>query len=316
MIPDVDAQDSKFFHDYPEVSKFFKYAIYHPIGYILNGKKHRGVMHTIEGGIVATIMFLGYITIFLLIGGIIGLFVLPSMVDSLISSWNSIEKVPIDIVYVLQAYLLVGMGLFLGIIMHIYEDSLTVSGINWKWSGESPWYRKGNLRVGGQNETLVSGIIMGGPGIILLLQYVNEDLFMAIILSIATPIWIIGIGKFSQSNLFITLFKIDILERDVTTRNKAVKESYPLELTNKININIEKGRIKRGLAIDQKEIDLEGLTVGKYKIIKTTKTGAMSLSCTCKDYKNTGDVVSCKHIIAYLAFWRKTYRTKLENEIR
>ncbi|OLS16530.1 MAG: hypothetical protein HeimC3_53720 [Candidatus Heimdallarchaeota archaeon LC_3] len=317
LIPDVDYKGhSKIFKEYPTVGNFFKYGIYKPLTIVLKEEKHRGFMHSIEGALLTVIMFLVYMLLGFIGVGIVYL-VFPSIVYSILSSFESIEKMEIDVFYGIAAIITASLGLFTGIILHIFEDSLTVSGIDWRWFGENKWHRKGNVTVGGIHENTVAIGLMAEGALILFIQYsFRTDLLIQLLLTIIGIVLIAGTGFFTQTStagrLLLTVQGEDKKEIDVKTRDRAKENALKIILEKGLTITTDKNRIKRGLKIPKTEIDLRSKTVKEYKIIKDENN---SFTCSCKDFTNTGDIVVCKHIIAYLGKKEEKYYKKLEKKI-
>ncbi|OLS21440.1 MAG: hypothetical protein HeimC3_35730 [Candidatus Heimdallarchaeota archaeon LC_3] len=317
LVPDVDTSGhSKIFYDYPTVAKFFKFGIYTPLAIILKEEKHRGFMHSLEGAILTVGLFLGYILIGLTGVGVV-LIIYPPIIESLLTSFGNVERMVIDIYYILVALFIVGLGLFIGIILHLFEDSLTVSGIEWRWYGENKWYRKGNVRVGGIHETAVFGILFTEGGILVILQYsYNGDLVIQSILAMIGLTTIVGTWILAQTAIFgkllTTLQGDDIKEIDAKSRERAKENQIKVTLEKGLTIVTDKNRIKRGLGISKHDVNLKTKTVDKYKIIVEEEN---KFTCSCKDFKNVGNLVVCKHVIAYLAKKNIDYQKRLEKKI-
>ena len=319
LVPDVDASDSKLFYEYPTAGHIFKYGIYYPLSFFFKERKHRGFMHSLEGAFLTTLIFMSYVFVISVFGLLALLLFLPTIESSFLNSIQSIELVPIDIVYGCSVGMAIGLGLFTGILLHIFEDSLTISGVNWKWSGTSNWYRNGNIRVGGTFETGIYTVFFAESGLCFIYEYITPDILVQTLRGSGALVLVLLTGFFSQTPYFTQLMtsfsKTDIQERDITIRNKAKDTKKEIILGKDLVIYADEGRITRGLEISKKEIDKRNKRVEKYRIKEIQSPDGSQYTCTCKDFKVVGDIVYCKHIIAYLRILDKKYETELEKAI-
>ena len=254
LVPDIDTTGhSMIFYDYPYVASFFRYAIYKPLTFVFKENKHRGFMHSLEGALLTDLLFSGYIIL-----GILGLFsidlLIPTFTTSLFNSFASIEKMKIDFFYIVAALIIVNLGLFTGIVLHLFEDSLTVSGINWKWRGINNWHISGGLRVGNIYENVEFSILLTEAGIFFLIQYAYIHYIIFIIIFIPIELFIIILSSvLFQKNQFLDIMKIifgaDVNEFDANTRQIAQEKVNKIKLANGKFLNVERIRIVRGLHI-------------------------------------------------------------------
>ena len=116
LLPDVDASDAKVMHGYwKPIGLFGKYLFYKPMTWILRTRsdafqdEHRGYLHSLLGCFLAMIFFAIPIAI---------IFVISTYV------WFVPQDTSILIWYA-------WIGLPLGFLMHLVEDSFTKSGVRW-----------------------------------------------------------------------------------------------------------------------------------------------------------------------------------------
>jgi uncharacterized metal-binding protein len=295
LVPDVDASDSRFFHLNPYASRFFKYVIYYPVAKITGSKKHRGIMHTLEGLAITTIYFTSIVFLIVLFSFIVGAIFLLTTVETILEMLISIEKVNIDLIYFLFFIIITAAGLGFGIFGHVLEDSLTVSGIKWRFKANQEM--KGPLRVGGSNEQIVAFTWAGAGAILLLVEFMaaREGFVFGLMVLLVSVGVFLSFPLIVRTNVFRKILGEDELIIDVRTREKAKKDAFSFKHEN-VNYKVETGRVKRGLKIVD-EVDVEKMKVGNYQI---TRNEEGLLSCNCKDFKKMKEYTTCKHVIAYM----------------
>lgn len=116
-MPDVDASDVEILHgETKEIGYFIKYIIYYTLLLILASKlfniekRHRGVMHSLIGLLLTDLILIGIIYVCAII---------HSFTTSI--SFFDIATIPLWIV----------LGISIGFILHMVEDSFTKSGVRW-----------------------------------------------------------------------------------------------------------------------------------------------------------------------------------------
>ncbi|MFW9998256.1 MAG: metal-dependent hydrolase [Candidatus Odinarchaeota archaeon] len=295
LVPDVDASDSRFFHESPYISKFFKYAIYYPVAWRMGGKKHRGIMHTLDGLGMTVIYFTAIVAAVTLASLLTGMAFLPSATESLLETLASFEKVNIDLIYLFFFIAFTAAGLAFGIFGHLLEDSLTVSGIKWRFKSEN--VMKGPLRVGGWNEDLVAFTWAGTGAILVLVEFLaaTEETLVGMAFSLVAVAIFLGTPFIVRLNIFRRMFGEDELVIDVKARQKAKKEAFNFSF-NGNDYKVEPGRVRRGLKLVE-EADTGEMKVGRYLI---RENGQGKLGCNCKDYQKLAEYTVCKHVIAYI----------------
>jgi membrane-bound metal-dependent hydrolase YbcI (DUF457 family) len=116
LLPDIDASDSKIMYgSWKGIGLFGKYLFYKPMTWILRRRseafqdEHRGYLHSLIGCLLATLFF----------------------------------ALPIGVIFILTAYVWLvpfglsvliwyaWLGLPIGFLMHLVEDSFTKSGVRW-----------------------------------------------------------------------------------------------------------------------------------------------------------------------------------------
>lgn len=311
MIPDVDAPDSIFFREYPNVSRFFKYFIYYPIAHIYSDRKHRGIMHTLPGIIITTALFFGYMIGFSLLIGILLLLFIPNILETIINTIEGMENVPIDLLYIAMFFLVTATAFIFGMFAHLWEDSTTVSGI--RWFPNKDYISKGNLKVGGNNEHLAFGVYSGFGVIIAFFEFGNadENLFLQIFLPIASFLVFLGLGVLFRHPIFRKLLGEDYLLKDIKIREKARDNRVEITIRG-FSYHMERDRIKRGLILGK-----EFKNLGRFnKRVNQTiiDQGGRSLACSCKDFKNVQDLTLCKHLIGYLYLKYPEDQTNMEEQ--
>jgi len=141
LVPDVDATDARIFHGYYEyVGLFFKYLIYKPIAFLTGERGHRKIMHRLKGMVLTIAMLtLYFIVIIAVYWGYTG------------------RGVSLGRVLVIGVFFI---GLCTGYCLHLFEDTHTVSGIQWTENGRTV---KGPIRTGTRQEDVVAvGYMMWG----------------------------------------------------------------------------------------------------------------------------------------------------------
>jgi membrane-bound metal-dependent hydrolase YbcI (DUF457 family) len=131
LLPDVDASDAKIMHGYWGVIGFIgKYLFYKPMSFLLGLKsdayreKHRGYLHSLVGCLLTTIFF----------GVLLGIVAVPN---------PAYAYIPLSAL----------VGIPLGFLLHLAEDSFTRSGVRWFFprdrvlSGQISTYRKQDVAV-------------------------------------------------------------------------------------------------------------------------------------------------------------------------
>jgi hypothetical protein len=138
LVPDVDATDGRIMHGkYKWIGRFFKYIIYKPMAFLTKEYGHRKVMHSIRGMIYSIILC-----------GIVVAAI------SFLVSW----KFDISFnLYFTITVLSFFVGYSVGYMLHLFEDTHTVSGIRWFKNGRT-W--KGPVRTGTNGEWIVAAIYM------------------------------------------------------------------------------------------------------------------------------------------------------------
>jgi hypothetical protein len=226
---------------------------------------------------------------------------------------ESIEDVPIDILYILVFVLVTVVALGFGIFAHLWEDSTTVSGI--RWFPTKNRVSRGHLRVGGKNEEAVF-IAYAGIGVIITLLemlYARDDLLLQLLFSIGSfGLFILG-GVVLRHPLFMRVFGEDILLKDIQTRRKAEKNSVTVDYKGK-SLQIERDRIKRGLKLAA-EFESIG-TLKKRTGHKIIDRGEGIFHCSCKDFKIINDLTICKHLVAYIVLKTPTIEEQLAKLIQ
>ena len=94
------------------------------------------------------------------------------------------------------------------------------------------------------------------------------------------------------------IFGADINKFDANTRQIAQENVKKVKLANGKFINVDRNRVVRGLHIPKSEVNLKSKNVNNYQI---TFDGNNTYICSCKDFKNVGDILVRNHIIDYLA---------------
>ena len=297
MVPDVDASDSIFFHDYPYLSQFFKYFIYYPVAYVHGKRKHRGIMHTLPGLIITTTLFLGYIIGISLIVGVALFLLSPNILETIIDTIEGIEDVSFDILYIGMFFLVTIPAFMFGMFAHLWEDSTTVSGI--RWFSNKQYVSRGSLKVGGTNENLAFIVFTGAGLIVVLIElaYADDIPILQLILPIASFLIFLGLGVIFRHPMFKNLFGKDFLLKDIQTREKAERNSIDIAMRG-FTYRMERDRIKRGLTLanEFKTLNKFNKRVGQTIVDQ----GGGSLACSCNDFKICHDLTLCKHLIAYL----------------
>ena len=131
LLPDVDASDAKVMHGYwRPIGLVGKYLFYKPMSFLLGLKsdayreKHRGYLHSLVGCLLTTIFF----------GVLLGIVAIQNPAHAYI---------PLSAL----------VGIPLGFMLHLAEDSFTRSGVRWFFprdrvvSGQISTYRKQDMAV-------------------------------------------------------------------------------------------------------------------------------------------------------------------------
>jgi len=116
LLPDVDASDAKVMHgSWKPIGLFGKYIFYKPMTWILHNKsdafrdEHRGYLHSLIGCVFAAVFFaipIGFLFF-------LSTFIWAVSIDLTILIWY------------------IWLGIPLGFIFHLFEDSFTKSGVRW-----------------------------------------------------------------------------------------------------------------------------------------------------------------------------------------
>jgi membrane-bound metal-dependent hydrolase YbcI (DUF457 family) len=105
LLPDLDAPDSKIMHGWwRPFGLFYKYAFFKPLARLF-GQEHRGIMHSVLGCLFTT-LFIALISL-----------VLYPVIFFIWYIW---------------------IGIPIGFLLHLAEDSFTVSGVRWFFSRGEP----------------------------------------------------------------------------------------------------------------------------------------------------------------------------------
>jgi len=142
LLPDVDATDATILHGrYRPIGLFFKWVIYFPIAFLIGDKQHRGFFHSLEGLLVSILVSTSITTTYLYF--INSYILIPHLSQShlIVFDFNHFSAIIGSI----------AIGLGLGYIMHLYEDTMTVSGITWSYFGGGTF--SGNIKVGTNRES-------------------------------------------------------------------------------------------------------------------------------------------------------------------
>jgi len=169
LVPDVDASDAHILRgELREISLFFKYIIYNPVAYLAERifkikKRHRGIMHSVLGIIMFELILLSILLIIEII-------------------YSYYESISLHYLLILDGYFF--LAFTVGCILHIIEDSYTISGV-------MPFLPKqiklsGNIRTFSKKEDKFGGTLILALGAIFIYAYITLEYIIALLLSIIT----------------------------------------------------------------------------------------------------------------------------------
>jgi len=154
LLPDVDASDAKVMHGYwRPIGLFGKYLFYKPMTWILKSKseafreEHRGYLHSLLGCLLATVFFAVPIAIIF----IVLIYVGQAQFDLAVMIW-----------YVL-------LGIPIGFILHLVEDSFTKSGVRWFFPRGKTY--SGATRTGRRSEYTMMTAFLMSFGVLVIIAY-------------------------------------------------------------------------------------------------------------------------------------------------
>ncbi len=235
------------------------------------------------------------------------------MLQTFGDTWEGIENVPFDLLYLLIFLIVSVIALGFGMFAHLWEDSTTVSGI--RWFPNKNRITRGQLRVGGTNEDMAFTVYAGSGVILVLLElyYVRNNL----LLQLLSPIIAIGVflslGSVFRLSIVEKLYGKDKLIKEIQTRRKAEENSVEIEVDG-IMYRIERDRIKRGIKLSQEYKNIQ--TMHKKTDYNIIDRGEGMMECSCKDFKLVRDLTLCKHLVASLIMKNPEAENRLKTALR
>ena len=168
LIPDVDASDAAILHgETKEIGYGIKYTVYYPIAYLANKlfgveKKHRGIMHSLIGLLLTNL-------------------ILTPLIYTYVTVYSLVTETPFLDIAAIPPWIILGISI--GFILHMVEDSFTKSGVQWFLPKKH--VISGNIRTFSKEEKkFAEALIILGVIPLLISIYVGATLIVTTIIII------------------------------------------------------------------------------------------------------------------------------------